>query len=423
MALVINKETLGSSVNFTSITDTRFKTNFIAVNLITELKAQTAAQNAVIPSVLSKSNNTYKSITEINKKLSELYGASIQGDILKMGDSQVAVLSGSCIADAYTLAGEPITASLTDVLLECLLTPNLEGGGFAAKNFELNKQELIDDIDAEINEKRSYAVIRAGKSIYEGEPASISAHGDKEFAVALTPQSSYQQYQTLLKTAKIEIFFVGGGNPEETKNKFAKAFQGLERSFAGNAVSTKSPLKASVRNIVETLDIAQSKMVMAFKSASTNTPAMKLMNAIYGQTPFSKLFTNVREKLSLCYYCAAGFDERKGILMVDSGVEKENIEKARVEIINQLQEVASGNFTDEEIQNSALSIVNNYRAVNDSPYSIATWYLRQAYNGTSFSPEQEIERIQAVTREDIIEAAKSLALDTVYVLTKKGGDQ
>ncbi len=423
MALAINSEKLGAGVKFTSITDSRFKTNFIAITLITELNADTAAINSVIPQILSKSNNTYKSITEINKKLTALYGASINGEVSKMGDSQCVTLSGSCIADTYTFDGEKITGELTDILLECLLSPNIEGEEFSQKNFELNKQELIDDIDAEINEKRSYAIICAGKKIYDGEPAAITSHGDKEHAAVLTAKKAYEQYKKILKKARIEIFFVGGGNADDVKLRVSSAFNSLTREFNDNYFSTRSKLKSTVCEATDTLDVMQSKMVLAFKTDYTNTAAIKLFNSIFGQTPFSKLFTYVREKLSLCYYCTSGYEERKGVLIVDSGVEHQNIEKARNEIINQLNEIANGNFTDDELKNSALSLINSHKAVNDSPYALARWYLRQAYNGTAFTPEQEIERINAVTRQDIINAAKSFKLDTVYVLTKKGGDK
>ena len=129
---------------------------------------------------------------------------------------------------------------------------------------------------------------------------------------------------------------------------------------------------------------------------------------------------NVREKLRLCYYCSAGYNEQKGVLIVDSGVEKENTEKAEKEIINQLKEMTNGNFDESEIENSVLSIINNIRSVNDSPYALANWYLRQSYSGTNFTPEQEIERIRSVKKEDITKAAQSFVLDTVYVLTNKG---
>ena len=158
---------------------------------------------------------------------------------------------------------------------------------------------------------------------------------------------------------------------------------------------------------------------MAFKSECTNAPAMKLMNSVFGGTPFSKLFLNVREKLSLCYYCSSGYNDRKGVLFVDSGVEHANIEKAKAEILNQLKAVQNGEFTDEEINNSRLSMINSLRGVTDGARSIAEWYFKQSYAGQSLSPEDEIERLKSVTKEDIIAAAKSLSLDTVYVLTGK----
>ena len=151
MALAFHKEALCDGVNFTAVTDTRFKTNLIGINLVSDLDAKTAAANAAISLVLSKSNSTYKNITEINKKLSSLYGANINGDTLKIGDSQIISLTASCIADRYTFGGEKITGELVDLLIECLFSPNVEDGGFYAKNFELNKQELLDEIDAEIH--------------------------------------------------------------------------------------------------------------------------------------------------------------------------------------------------------------------------------------------------------------------------------
>ncbi|MEG0615399.1 MAG: insulinase family protein [Oscillospiraceae bacterium] len=421
MPLDYTREKFTNGVNFTSITDKRFKTNYISVNLITELSSETAAMNAVIPSIITKSNSEYKTFSEISKKLTSLYGANLSGDIMKIGDTQALSFSASCIADIYALDNEKVTAETTELLIQCLTSPNIENGGFCEKNFALDKQELIDDIDAEINEKRSYAIMRAAKTIYAGEPAENTSHGDKEHALAITSKAAYEQYKKLLKTAQVEIFFVGGGNSEDAKSKFKTLFNSIERDFCGNYTSKISKLKPQTAEITETLDVAQSKMVMAFKTDVIDKPSFMLMNAIYGITPFSKLFLNVREKLSLCYYCSVGFDERKGAVYVDSGVEHENIQKAKDEIINQLNLVAAGDFTDDEMKNSALSIINSYKSVNDSPYSLASWYFSQIFVGEIMSPDQEIERIKKVTREQIITAAKSLKLDTLYILTQKEG--
>lgn len=420
MAVSFNAEKLYDGIDFLTITDARFKTNYIAVQFVTSLDAETASENAVAASTISKTSSDYPTITDFSKKLTSLYGASVNGSTGKNGDCQVIEVSASCIADRYTFDNEKITDELCDILIGCVLNPDVEGDGFEPKKFALAKQELIDDIDAEINEKRAYAIIRARKSVFEGEPAALTSYGDREHAEKLTPDKAYAQYLKLIETAEINIVFAGSGNPVGVKQKFTEAFGKLRRNYILVDGNRKSPLKSEIRNETENLDVLQSKMVLAFKSENDNAPALKMFNAIYGATPFSKLFENVREKMSLCYYCASRFDRPKGVLMVDSGVEHENIEKAKVAIIEQLSDIADGKFTDEEMKNSALSIVNATKAVNDSGYSLAQWYLMQKFAGTDYSPEEEIERVNAVTREDIIEVAKSMKLDTVYVLTGKG---
>lgn len=420
MAVSFNQEKLYDGVDFLTISDSRFKTNYISVKFVTDISAKTASQNAVSASVISKSSADYPDISQLSKALSALYGASINKSVSKIGDSQVVSVSASCIADKYTFDGEKITEKLCDILIGCILRPDLEGEAFEPKKFALDKQELLDDIDAEINEKRSYALQRAGKKIFVGEPAEISSYGDREEAEKLTPESAYKQYRNLLETAEINIIFAGSGNPVCVKEKFAEAFGNLKRDFGKKSTTKRSALKSEVCNETEKLDIVQSKMVIAFKTDCDNPEALKMLNSIYGATPFSKLFENVREKMSLCYYCASRVDKHKGVLLVDSGVEHTNIEKAREAVIAQLRDIADGNFTDEDMQNSLLSIINGVKGFNDSGYAMAMWYFAQKYDGESYSPEEEIERISAVTREDIIAAAKSMKLDTVYVLTGKG---
>ncbi len=419
MEIKYNREKIGEGIHFTTIINSCQKTNTIVIHMVTEAKLETASLNAIAPYIISNSSSEYKTVTELSKKMAGLYGAVLRGSVTKFADSQIVSLVSGCINDRYTFDGESITDEMARVMIGCIKEPYIENGGFFASDFELKKQELLDDIDAEINEKRSYALKRSSKIIYENEPAAISAKGERAYAEKLDPVSAYEQYKKLLKTAQIEITFVGASQPGNVKNILSDAFNGMEREYAGDNHSEFSPVKDEVVRSIEQYDVAQSKMVMAFKSDCTDEPAMKLMNSVFGGTPFSKLFLNVREKLSLCYYCSSGYNNKKGVLIVDSGVEHSNITKAEEEILNQLKAVQNGDFTDEDVNNSRLSIINGLRAVNDGARSIAEWYFKQSYSGTAFSPEDEIERINAVTREDIIKAANSLKLDTVYVLTGK----
>lgn len=157
-------------------------------------------------------------------------------------------------------------------------------------------------------------------------------------------------------------------------------------------------------------------MVLAFKGKSDDFDAVRLMNTIFGATPFSKLFINVREKQSLCYYCTSQYNRFKKTLMVDCGIEEENIEKTEKEIIKQLEDIKNGEFSDEDISNSVLSIINSLKGVGDTSTSYINWYFGCLANGELLEPSESVEKIKAVTRERIIEAAKSFELDTVYVM-------
>lgn len=419
LAINYNREMIGNGIYFNSIINKRQKTNTIIIHLITKLEAETAAMNAIIPYLLVSSSKTYPTITALNKKLSELYGSAFKGAVSKMGDSQTLSLMAGCINNRYTFDGENITEELVKLMTDALINPNIEDNGFSRKDFDLKKQELIDDIDAEINEKRSYAFKRANLNIFKGEPASLSVKGDRQYAEEITAEICYEQYKKLLKTAQIEILFVGAEESPSCKKIMTDTFNNIERAFAGNNTSVKSILKNEVCRVVEKHDVAQSKMVMAFKTDFDDIVAMKLMNAIYGATPISKLFDNVREKLSLCYYCSSGINDKKGVVYVDSGVEHINTEKAEAEIINQLNLMCNGEFSDEDIENARKALINSWKGVSDSARSIADWYYNQAYMGTSYSPEDQIEKLMKVTREEIIAAAKSLKLDTVYILSGK----
>lgn len=413
------REKIADGIHFNSIRNPSLKTNSIVVNLISPLSEDTASLNASASYILTDSSREYPSLVAISQKLEELYGAGLKGYVSRIGDNQSVAISSSCINDRYTFDKENITEELARVTLGCILEPNLDENGFYAPDFALKKQELLDDIDAVINEKRSYALQRAGKIIYRCEPAAVSVKGERESAEKITAATAYEQYKKLLKTAQIEVFFVGADEPNGIKNSILESFAKLDREYKGDVKTKYSAVKTSPEEFTDELDVAQCKMVLAFKSNCTNRCALILMNAIFGATPFSKLFLNVREKMSLCYYCSSNYNDMKGVMTVDSGVEKANIEKAKAEIIRQFELMQKGEFDEKEINEARLAVINGLRSVNDSATTLVSWYMSQIFLGTERSPEDEIELLEKVTKEDIVETAKSFRLDTVYVLKGK----
>ncbi len=418
------RERIGDGIYFNSVTDSKFKHNRLTAHLLLPLKQETAAENALLPFLLRKGCRKLPDFTQLNRRLCSLYGASLSGDVSRFGAYQSLELSIYGIDDRFTLDSARMAEDCAQLLVDVLLDPNLPNGAFDSQEVVLERQQLCDTIESLINDKRAYALNRCREIMCKGEPLSIEKYGSLETAKQITAESATQAWKRALETAHVELFFVGSGDASKTKGLFTQAFGQLKsrRPYAvdkwvlGSAAS-------QVREQVDELDVAQSKLVMGFRTGklpdAQAVAAMWLMTALFGGTPNSKLFLNVREKLSLCYYCAARFDRLTGLMFVDSGVEKKNRLQAQEEILRQLEEIRQGNFTQEELDATLLQIQNSLRSVSDSLGSLESWYMTQIMDQTHRSPVQEWELLSQITREALIQAAKQVQLDTIYFLTGK----
>lgn len=414
-----NRTELGGNIGFTSITDEKFKTANIAVRFITKLSDKRAAANVVGTDVLTYSNSNLTTLSQLNEKLSALYGAGLSSFSAKKGDMQILGISSSYILNRYAIDGEDIEGEMLSILRDSIFSPNAHDGKFDEESFRITKKELLDRIDAEINNKRGYALSRASSIAFRGEPAEFTVYGTKESAEAVTNENAYSAYIELLKTAPVEITYV---SPEENPaviEMFRENFAKVQRTPETVKFNAPSPLKQEVITESETFDVRQCKMVMTFKSESDDKYALKMLNTIWGETPVSKLFMNVREKLSLCYYCASRTNGYKRSVSVDVGVERNNIEKAKSEILHQLDEIRNGNITDEEISSANLSMDNAFSSIGDTPSSYSGWYFDCLCDGEIVTPQEKFRKYASVTKEDIINSAKALSLDSIYIMYDK----
>lgn len=412
---------LADGVRLNTVRDTRFKTNRISVNFFTPLKKETVTTNALIAQLLKKGFQGCDSFTAFNRKLENLYGAVIESDIHKKGDYQVLTLAITTIDDRFSLTKESISEQAASILCDMIFHPITENNGFRESDTELEKTVLIDSIEAEMNEKRIYAINSMTRLMCQDEPYGLPRYGFVEDTKKITSQNARAQYNKLLESAQVEIMFVGCGENTAACDIFKKAFLSASRKYEPLNPIQIHPISAAIKEKTEKMEVSQAKLVFGFAGEVTSknelAPAMRMMVAILGGTPSSKLFVNVREKLSLCYYCAARYDMSKGVLMIDCGVENENIEKAKQAILKQLEQIQKSDFTEEEIQFALLSLKDSYSSVYESDGSIEAFYLGQLVVGISSSPEQEKEHLNNVTREDIVKAAKMAKLDTIYLLT------
>lgn len=405
---------VNEGVNIHSYIDDSFKTMEISVDMIVPLCDETVAKFGVLPSIITRATKEYPDYTEFSKKLASLYGAHVDSSVMKLGGYQVLSLYAGGIASPYAFDGEDMFKELSDILFSILFSPlKDENGFFPAEGVEQEKRQISEVFDAEFNDKIVYARNRCGEILHSGQPEGIHRYGSKEKVMALTPEELTVAWDELLASARFEVFVLG--NCEPNIKLFEEAFKNYGKSYSYKP-NVKPALSSDITT--EEMKLSQSKMVMGFRLANDteNRAAAKLMSVVLGGTPSSKLFQNVREKLHLCYYCSASIDSMTNVLSIDSGIETENIEKARDEILAQIEEMKLGHITDEEIEAAKLAMLTSYKSVRDSLRSTEAWCLSQAFLGEIIPPEEMAKKVMSVTKEEVIEMANKLSLDTTYIL-------
>ncbi|WP_028504571.1 insulinase family protein [Ruminococcus sp. FC2018] len=416
MPISYKRTEVGEGIALTEITDPKFKSNLISVSFVTPTDAHNAPMNTLVMELLASSNAKLKTLAELTGELAYLYGATLSSKSRRIGDCQENGLCIEYICDDYTIGHEVISTRAVELLLDCIFKPLLEDGVFSERYVSMRKKELEDNINAELNDKFGYSMRKAKEIIYKDEPACVSLLGTVENARTITSQQLTDRYYQLLETSQIEIVMCGR-DFERVKPVITQAFSELERNgYVAVDYKALSPIKQDTAYERQTQDVNQSKMIMAFKSDYEDIYVTKVFAALLGGTPFSKLFSNVREKMSLCYYCSAAYSDIKGTLMVSSGVAKKDIEKAEEAILMQLEAVKNGEFTGQELEHTKIYLCTGFKSNNDSIYRMAEYYIAQNTRNTSYSPEQVCDIFMGVTRQQVIDCAKSFVYDTFYVM-------
>lgn len=399
----------------------RFKTSVVSVNIICPLDEK-SSERALLCYLLARTNKNYPDITSMNRVLASLYGAVISPKVSKIGESQVLSLSLICVDDRFSLDSKPIAEEGIRILMDCIFSPDITPDGFREENVEREKRLLIEKIESEKDEKRIYALNRMIEEMCKDESYSIHKYGNKERIAELNGKDIFSIWKKVLTTSPVQINAVGSFDMDKIESITASYFNNLQRKKEDIAEIRTEFLTESYdsKTIKEKQSVKQGKLVIGMRAGMTfdfdNYPAIRLMTAIFGGGTFSKLFMNVREKMSLCYYCAARLVSSKGLITVESGVETENAEKALTAIRNELDEVRKGNFSDETLENAKKSLVDSFNSVEDSVVGIDSFMTSQCVSGTFKTPSEYSELLNAVSREEVIIAANMVTEDTVYIL-------
>ncbi|MGI5979637.1 MAG: EF-P 5-aminopentanol modification-associated protein YfmF [Oscillospiraceae bacterium] len=414
------------NVVLTCLTTDKFKTGCLSVNLLTPLKRETASLNALIPAVLCRGTATLPDMAAISSKLDSLYGARVKPLVRKKGEVQAIGLYANFADEAFLPAGTDILEEMISLVGEMLLMPRTHGGLFLREYVESEREKLLEQIRGRINEKRSYSVSRLYELMCSMEDYATDKLGSETQAQSITPHELTRHYHQLLADSPIEIFYCGSAEPARVKAAFLNALSSLPRSDEEPDIGTDirmNALEAQPRYFEDELSVTQGKLAIGFRLGECmlepDTAAIKVFNALYGGSVTSKLFLNVREKLSLCYFASSWADLHKGILTVSSGIDFDKYDAALAEIFAQLDAVKNGDFTQDELDAAKRSIASDYRAVSDSAAALENFYLDQALIGPDCTPDELAALAEEVTAQDVSGIAKGIECDTIYFLRDK----
>ena len=422
-----NRTELMPGVFLSHLRSDKFKTACMSVTLLTQLRRETAAMNAVIPFVLRRGTTRYSDMEQLSRRMDELYGAAVEPVVRRIGEIQCIGFYGSFPEPDYLPGGEALLGDTCALMAQLLLDPVTRGGLLLPQYVDSEREKLLDIIRSRMNDKRSYALTRCIEEMCCYEDFAVSRFGSESEAENIHYKKLTRHYRELIQTCPVEIFYCGKTDFKAVSAAMRDAISAMPRGEIDYDIGTDLRMNAvedHVRFVEEEMDVTQGKLVLGFRLGECmeepDIPALYVFNAVYGSGATSKLFMNVREKLSLCYYASSAVYLHKGIMLVSSGIEFDKLDAARDEILAQLDSVRRGEITDDELRSAKKSVASDLRAVQDSIGELEGFYLSQALDGLDYGPAELAALAEDVTKEEVQAIAKSIECDLIYFLKGSG---
>ncbi len=399
--------------------DSRFKQGCLSLQMIRPMDKKEAALNALIPAVLLRGTVSAPDLRAITLRLDDLYGAAIGPVVRRVGDYQTTGLCCSFISDRYAMSEDRVLEPAINFLGQLLLEPVTENGVFRKDYVSSEKTNLIAAIQAQRNDKRAYAGSQLLKKMCRKDTFGIPRLGEVAQVKKITAKSAWEHYQKILRGSRIDIFYVGSAEPQAVAQALKPLLDKLERNYVNLPEQTAYNPSAGGSH-TETMEIAQGKLAMGFTTPITirdpEFAAMQVCNVLFGGGMTSLLFTNIREKMSLCYDIGSGYHSSKGIVIVSAGIDCQKYDTVKQQVLAQLAICQKGEFTEAQLNGAKQAVISSLRGVHDSPGAIESYYATAALSGLGMTPAEYKAAVEQVTAAQVAAAAATVKLHTDYFL-------
>ena len=417
-----NEIDIKGGIKLHTIKTDKFKTNLIAVFLTTKLNRENVTKNALISMMLRRGSKNMPTQEEMSKTMEEMYGASFDCGLDKTGDNQVLKFYIESINDNFLPKQEEnILEKSIKNILEIIFNPYAENASFKNEYIEQEKNNLKQRIEGKIDNKARYAMDRCIEEMYKDKPFGLYKFGYIEDLESINSKNLYQYYKELINSCKLDIFV--SGNINDKVENIVKQDENIVKLQDRNAdyVVPKLELKQEKQEeiVTESMDVTQGKLLLGL-DVNIDDEKLKydtlIYNSILGGSANSKMFQNVREKAHLAYVASSSYLRYKSNIFVNCGIEIGNYEKALELIRKQIDDMKKGKFTDKDIEDAKTGIIANIKTIADEQDTELTYYFGQELSQNKTSVEEYEEKINNVSKEDIINIANKVSINIVYFL-------
>jgi predicted Zn-dependent peptidase len=398
----------------------KYKTNTLIWKMKAPLTKEDVTKRALLPQVLQSSSAKYATTTALRSYLDELYGATLYVDLAKKGEYHIMSFSLEIANEKFLSDPSPLLKKGFELLAEILTNPNINGNAFDPKTVEKEKRTLKQRIQSVFDDKMRYSNVRLIQEMCKGEPYALDVNGEAADVDAITPENLYDYYKSAFLEDELDLYIIGDVNEEEVKKLTADLLQ-LEERTPKKLAPKEININNQVNEIKEQQDVKQGKLNIGYRTnivyGEPGYFALQVFNGIFGGFSHSKLFINVREKASLAYYAASRLESHKGLMMVMSGIDLKNYDQAVGIIHDQLEAMRNGDFTDQELSQTKAVIQNQILETIDTSRGLTEILYHNVVADANISLDTWLEEMQKVTKEEIVDVAKKIEIDTIYFLT------
>lgn len=409
---------LAQGVRLHIIPTDKYTTTRILISFATKQTKQNSAIRNLLVNLLINGMQKYPDQTAVARHLSEMYGAELDGYVTRIGTIHNLRISLNIVNDK--VIEHELSREAIQFLHDLLFQPLINDGIMSPQSWQLQRENLIATLQSWNDDKQYLAAKRLLQLYFSSDSImQMPSVGTVGTLNGIQPAQLEDAYRSMMRNDQIDIIVVGNVDEQHYQKLFSEwQFVGRNQDLSKD-IFYHQDSKLKVAQGYDLDDVQQAKLDLAYRLPVYFTDkeyySALVMNGLFGASPYSLLFTNVREKASLAYYASSGYRPFNGYVFVQSGINSGDRRRTQELIQEQLMMLQDGKINVQQLNRVKKNLINGYLLAQDNP---TRFVERELVSSLMHQPlkNDEIVQIENVNTDEIVETAQQMQLQAVYFL-------